>query len=79
MTSTSEQRRLENLIDGGYRPSADGRTSDVIDPTNGQAYAQAPISGQADIDAAMDAAAAAFEKWRDTTPSERQRAMLKDR
>jgi betaine-aldehyde dehydrogenase len=49
----------------------------VIDPTNGQAYAGAPISGQADIDAAMDAAAAAFEKWRETTPSERQQALLK--
>jgi len=77
MTSTSELRRLENLIDGASRSSADGRTSEVIDPTNGQAYAHAPISGQADIDAAMDAAAAAFEKWRDTTPSDRQRAMLK--
>ena len=77
MTTTSGLRRLDNLIDGGSRPSSDGRTSEVVDPTNGRAYAQAPISGQADIDAAMDAAAAAFEKWRDTTPSERQRAMLK--
>jgi betaine-aldehyde dehydrogenase len=35
------------------------------------------VSGAADVDAAYRAAATAFESWRDTTPSERQRAMLK--
>ncbi|MBA3368544.1 MAG: gamma-aminobutyraldehyde dehydrogenase [Geodermatophilaceae bacterium] len=77
MTSTTELRALQNVINGERKDASDGRTSEVIDPTNGRPYARAPISGQADIDAAMDAAAAAFEKWRDTTPSERQRAMLK--
>jgi betaine-aldehyde dehydrogenase len=35
------------------------------------------VSGPADVDRAMQAAATAFEKWRDTTPSERQRALLR--
>ncbi len=77
MTSSNGLRSLQNVINGERRDAADGRTSDVIDPTNGQPYARAPISGQADVDAAMDAAAAAFEKWRDTTPSDRQKALLK--
>ena len=77
MTSTTGLRALQNVINGEHKAASDGRTSEVIDPTNGQAYAEAPISGQADIDAAMDAAAAAFEKWRETTPSERQQALLK--
>ncbi|MDP9220658.1 MAG: gamma-aminobutyraldehyde dehydrogenase, partial [Actinomycetota bacterium] len=34
-------------------------------------------SGAADVDAAMAAAAAAFEQWRDTIPSERQLALLR--
>jgi betaine-aldehyde dehydrogenase len=40
-------------------------------------YATAPLSAAADVDAAMAAAAAAFPAWRDTTPSERQKALLK--
>jgi len=34
-------------------------------------YALAPLSGAADVDKALMAAAAAFEAWRDTTPAER--------
>lgn len=48
-----------------------------MDPSTGQAYAQAPNSNQADVDAAMTSAASAFVGWRDSTPSERQRALLK--
>ena len=68
---------FENLIGGRRVPAADGRTSDVIDPTTGEAYATAPVSGPADVDAAMRAAASAFEVWRETTPGERQRALLR--
>jgi len=35
------------------------------------------VSGEADVDAAMQAAARAFEAWRDATPSERSRAVLR--
>jgi len=40
-------------------------------------YASAPLSGPADVDQAYAAAARAFETWRDTTPGERQAALLK--
>ena len=40
-------------------------------------FATSPRSGEADVDAACQAAATAFESWRDTTPSERQRALLR--
>jgi betaine-aldehyde dehydrogenase len=55
----------------------DGRTSDVIDPSTGETYLQAPISGAADVDAALRVAAEAFESWRDSTPAERGLALLK--
>ncbi|MEV7340084.1 gamma-aminobutyraldehyde dehydrogenase [Streptomyces sp. NPDC093544] len=74
---STELRRLRNYIDGEFRDAADGRTTEVINPVIGAAYATAPLSGQADVDAAMAAAAAAFPAWRDRTPSERQRALLK--
>jgi betaine-aldehyde dehydrogenase len=73
----SPSRTLRNFVNGKQVDAADGRTSDVVNPVTGQVYAQAPVSGAADVDAAMSAAAAAFEGWRDSTPSERQRALLR--
>ena len=39
--------------------------------------ATAPVSAEADVDAAYAAASTAFETWGGTTPSERQQALLK--
>jgi betaine-aldehyde dehydrogenase len=69
--------RLQNFIGGERVEAKDGRTMPVVDPSTGQAYATAPLSEAVDVDAAMRAAATAFEAWRDTTPSERQAALLK--
>jgi betaine-aldehyde dehydrogenase len=49
----------------------------VVNPSTGEQYATAPLSGPADIDAAMEAASAAFEEWGDTTPSERSLALIR--
>src|SRR3984893_12496580 len=65
-------RMLQNFVNGKFTDASDGRTSDVIDPSTGEVYAQAPVSSRQDVDAAMQAAAAAFEGWRDSTPSERR-------
>ena len=68
---------LSNFIHGERVAAADGRTADIVDPSTGEAYATAPLSGEADIDAAFRDSARAFEEWRDTTPSERQLALLR--
>ncbi|GAA5195126.1 gamma-aminobutyraldehyde dehydrogenase [Rugosimonospora acidiphila] len=68
---------LRNFIGGEYTDPADGKRADLIDPTTGEAFATAPISTGEDVDRAMRAAAGAFETWRDATPGERQRALLK--
>ena len=73
----SSLEKISNFINGKSVPSASGETTLIVDPATGKAYAEAPKSNQADVDAAMKAAANAFEEWRDTTPSERQRALLK--
>ena len=73
----SELRTLRNFVNGKHVDSDDGRTSQVINPATGTAYATAPISGPSDIDAAFKVAADAFETWRDTTPAERQLALIK--
>lgn len=45
---STELRRLRNYIDGEFRDAADGRTTEVVNPATGEAYATAPLSGQAD-------------------------------
>ena len=68
---------VQNLVDGKRVATADGRTSELIDPTTGTAYGTAALSGAADVSAATAAAARAFETWRWTTPSQRQLALLR--
>ncbi|GAB2627135.1 gamma-aminobutyraldehyde dehydrogenase [Streptomyces capparidis] len=73
----SELRALRNHINGESADAADGRTTEVVDPVTGRAWATAPLSSRADVDAAMQAAAAAFPAWRDSTPAVRQLALFK--
>jgi len=77
MIMTAELAVLRNFINGEFADAADGTTSEVIDPSTGHAYATAPISGAADLDAAYSAAATAFTTWGRSTPADRQRALLK--
>jgi betaine-aldehyde dehydrogenase len=70
-------RSVQNFIDGKSVDAVDGRRADLINPATGEVLGSAPVSGPEDVDAAYRAAANAFETWRDTTPAERQRAMLK--
>ncbi|MFP8906126.1 gamma-aminobutyraldehyde dehydrogenase [Streptomyces atacamensis] len=70
-------RRLRNYIAGEFRDAADGQTTEVVDPATGEVYATAPLSREADVDAAMEAARAAFPGWQDSTPAARQLALLK--
>ncbi len=68
---------FSNLINAQEVASASGESSAITDPSTGEVYAHAPKSNVADVDQAMAAAHAAFPGWRDSTPSERQRALLK--
>ncbi len=77
MTANGAQPELENFVGGKRVPASDGRTSAVVDPSTGEAYLRAPVSGPADVDAALHAAAEAFETWRDATPGERSLALLR--
>ncbi len=70
-------KKLQNFINGQSVDSKSGETTTLINPSTGQPFATAPISNAADVDAAMKSASDAFVDWRDSTPSERQRALLK--
>jgi len=70
-------KKLQNFVNGKLVDSTSGAVTTLINPATGQAFATAPNSNAADVDKAMSAAANAFTQWRDSTPSERQRALLK--
>jgi malonate-semialdehyde dehydrogenase (acetylating)/methylmalonate-semialdehyde dehydrogenase len=67
-------RTLKNYI-GGRWVEADGvETLEVTNPASGEALAQVPLSGAAQVDEAVRAAREAFPGWRATPPLERARA-----
>ena len=70
-------KKLQNFINGKSVDSASGEVTTLINPATAQPFATAPKSNAADIDKAMKAASSAFVDWRDSTPSERQKALLK--
>ncbi len=70
-------KKLSNFVDGKFQNSSSGQESEIINPATGKAYATAPVSNAADVDQAYKAAQKGFEIWKEATPSERQRALLK--
>jgi betaine-aldehyde dehydrogenase len=70
-------KRFRNIINGESVDAADGATYDLVNPATGEVYAAAPASKAEDVERAMKAADEAFGSWGDTTPSERQQALLK--
>jgi betaine-aldehyde dehydrogenase len=70
-------KKLNNFINGKSVESKSGESTTLINPATGAAFATAPKSNAADVDAAFKAADDAFAHWRDSTPSTRQRTLLK--
>jgi betaine-aldehyde dehydrogenase len=73
----ADLQTLTNLVDGKPVGALSGAQYNLTNPATGEVYAQAPMSGPEDVDQAMTAAAKAFETWRDTTPADRQRMLLR--
>lgn len=73
-TRTFLSRTIGNVIDGAVRPALAGRTMPVIDPSTGGQLAEASVSDQSDVDAAVASATAAFDdgRWRSVTPFEKE-------
>ena len=69
-------RQIQNFINGESVPSSSGTTQELINPSTGEVFATAPVSNADDVDAAFSAASTAFKDWRDSTPGERQAALL---
>jgi len=75
--ATATKTKLQNFIDGEFVDAADGATEEVINPANGEAIAEMPLSNEDDVNKAVEAAKRAFPSWATTTPGERGTALLK--
>jgi betaine-aldehyde dehydrogenase len=70
-------KTLQNFVNGKKVSATSDKVQDLINPATGQVFAKAPVSNAADVDKAMQAAASAFEVWKESTPGERQKAINK--
>ena len=67
---------VKNFIDGEWVESK-GEIRDVVNPAKYEVIAKVPISTKDEIDAAVEAAKAAFPDWRRTTPLARARCLFR--
>jgi malonate-semialdehyde dehydrogenase (acetylating)/methylmalonate-semialdehyde dehydrogenase len=69
---------IPNLIGSQWRVPPDGTESlPVYNPASGQVIEQVPLSGSREVDAAVQAAAAAYATWSRTALMERVRLMFR--
>jgi betaine-aldehyde dehydrogenase len=70
-------QELRNFIGGQWTDTSYDQRAELVNPSTGEVFATAPVSSATEVDAAVASAAAAFDGWRDATPSERSLALLR--
>ncbi len=70
-------KSYQNYVNGKLVPAVEGQDEPIISPVDESVLAKVPKGTEKDVDRAVDAAAAAFETWQDTTPAERGAMLLK--
>jgi len=77
LTTVTETRTLSNYVGGAWiEAQAPAGTLEDRDPATGELAAMIPLSGAADVDAAVRAARAAQPGWREIAPQKRARAVI---
>jgi malonate-semialdehyde dehydrogenase (acetylating) / methylmalonate-semialdehyde dehydrogenase len=69
--------RLSNYINGQWQDSHASEWRDVVNPATGEVLARVPMGNGDDVNAAVEAAAAAFPEWRRTPPEDRIQPLFK--
>ncbi|HEY8587991.1 MAG TPA: aldehyde dehydrogenase family protein, partial [Naasia sp.] len=67
---------IEHWIGGKAHPSTSGRTGPVFDPAKGVQQSEVALANDAEIEAAVAAAKAAFPAWRDTSIAKRSNVLF---
>lgn len=70
-------KELKNYIKGELVPAVSGSYIDNYNPATGKVYSIIPDSEAIDVDAAVDAASAAFPEWSKMNPEKRGKILLR--
>jgi malonate-semialdehyde dehydrogenase (acetylating)/methylmalonate-semialdehyde dehydrogenase len=68
--------RLRNFVNGEWVEVSTPRTGQVHNPATGELIAEVPLGGAAEVDAAVQAAHAAYPAWREVPPIQRARYLF---
>ncbi len=68
---------VKNYVGGGWRAASSAETVTIKNPASGEAIGEVPLSSGRDIDAAVQAAKAAFPAWRSTPSPVRARVLFR--
>jgi malonate-semialdehyde dehydrogenase (acetylating)/methylmalonate-semialdehyde dehydrogenase len=71
------QTTVRNYVNGKWQTSAATEHREIINPATNEILGQVPLSGAAEVDAAVQAAARAFPEWRRTPPEDRIQYLFK--
>jgi aminobutyraldehyde dehydrogenase len=75
---TPQPSKLQtSLLIDGTLVAGEGEPQDVLNPATGTLLARVPEASSAQVDAAVSAAARAFDKWSRTSPQSRSLVLLK--
>ncbi len=79
IASSPAVRTLQNYVGGRWVSAEASEALEVRNPATDEELGRVPLSGPADVDAAVKAAAAAYPAWRATPPHERAKYLFKFR
>jgi malonate-semialdehyde dehydrogenase (acetylating)/methylmalonate-semialdehyde dehydrogenase len=77
--AASQIEALSHWIAGRPTPGTSGRFGDVFNPATGRVQSRVPLASDAEVDAAVQAAAAAFPSWSAQPPLRRARVLFRFR
>src|SRR4051812_27379538 len=69
--------QLLNYVNGSWVRPITTEYTPIINPATAETLAEVPLSNEADVAAAVEAASAAFPEWRRTPPEERIQYLFK--
>ncbi len=77
--SAQAVREVSHWINGAHIAGTSGRFGDVFQPATGRVQARVPLATDAEVDAAVQAAAKAFPSWSAQPPLRRARVLFRFR
>ncbi|MGH9368312.1 MAG: aminobutyraldehyde dehydrogenase, partial [Thermoanaerobaculia bacterium] len=70
-------KNYRNFVNGDWADAVEGGDEPIVNPATEETIARVPKGSERDVDRAVEAAAAAFGKWSDSTPAERSLMLLR--